>query len=305
MERFKSILACIILFLMTEGVLLSQEYTTFDQAIKTAVTEIENKLVRGVKVVVLNFKSESTRFSDFVLDEIMTELVSNGKTVVVDRANLSLIQQEMHFQMSGEVNDSSAQAIGQKLGAQSIISGSIEDLGNYYRMRFRTIEVETAAIQVLTSINVRKDRTINTLMTPPAGAAPQAAAPAPAGSHNSIIDTGSKPVRKIPASRGNFEVIQGTRLRIPIDMDKFYKAAVESLNVLSYSIDATGTGFILFTIKGGNWWCQIKLCYWTDEYWLEYINSHNLGADPARNKIHNNYLGWIERVQRQIGSRYR
>ena len=68
--------------------------------------------------------------------------------------------------MSGEVSDSSAQAIGQKLGAQSIISGSIEDMGANYRIRFRTVEVETAAIQVLTSANVRKDSQTGALMGP-------------------------------------------------------------------------------------------------------------------------------------------
>jgi len=300
--------ACLIIFLTVNGSLYAQGYSTLDDAIKTAVTEIENKLRRGAKVVVLNFNSPSSRFSNFALDELMTVLVGNGKLIVVDRANLELIRQEMNFQMSGEVSDSSAQAIGQKLGAQSIISGSIEDLGDYYRMRLRTIEVETAAIQILTSVNVQKDRTMNTLMTAPpspAPAKPAAAAAAPDTPIDSFIDTGAKPVRKTTANDGNFEIIQGTRARIPINMDKFHNAAIEGLKVLSYPVDATGTGFIVFTVKGGNWWCQIKLCYWTDEYWFEYINSYNLGADTVRNKIHNNYFAWIERVQRQIGSRYR
>ena len=153
----------ILLFWMAGGVLYAQDIT-LDEAIKTSAEEIGSKLRSGVKVVVLNFRSPSVRFSDYALDEMMTELVKGGKVTVVDRANLELIQQEMQFQMSGEVSDSSAQAIGQKLGAQSIISGSIEDMGTNYRIRFRTIEVETAAIQVLTSVNVRKNSQTATLM---------------------------------------------------------------------------------------------------------------------------------------------
>ncbi|MCL1836007.1 MAG: penicillin-binding protein activator LpoB [Treponema sp.] len=144
--------------------LYGQAAVPLGDAIKTGVAEIELKLAQGVKVVVLNFRSPSQRLSDYILDELMTELVRNGRLVVVDRANLELLQQEMNFQMSGEVSDSSAQAIGQKLGAQSIISGNIEDIGADYRIRFRTIEVESAAIQVLTSITVRKDRLIANLM---------------------------------------------------------------------------------------------------------------------------------------------
>jgi len=146
------------------GALYAQAIVSLDEAISSGAKEIETRLRSGNKVVVLNFKSTSRRLSDYVLDEIMTALVRSGKVTVVDRANLELIQREMNFQMSGEVSDSSAQAIGQKLGAQSIISGSIEDMGANYRIRFRTIEVVSAAIQVLSSFNVKKDNQMAILM---------------------------------------------------------------------------------------------------------------------------------------------
>jgi TolB-like protein len=143
--------------------LYAQAAVSLDEAIRSSAEEIDAKLTRGNKVVVLNFNSMSQRLSNYVLDEMMTVLVKSGKVTVVDRANLELIQKEMSFQMSGEVSDSSAQAIGQKLGAQSIISGSIEDMGANYRIRFRTIEVVSAAIQVLSSFNVTKDNQIAAL----------------------------------------------------------------------------------------------------------------------------------------------
>ena len=164
MKTKVSILFCFALLLTAKGALYAQNTVSLDDAIKTAASEIESGLAQGVKVVVLNFGSASQRFSNYVLDEMMTALVRNRKITVVDRANLELIQQEINFQMSGEVSDSSAQAIGQKLGAQSIVSGNIEDMGTFYRMRFRTIEVESAAIQVLSSLNVQKDAQVAILM---------------------------------------------------------------------------------------------------------------------------------------------
>jgi TolB-like protein len=119
----------------------AQSTVSLDDAIKTSATDIEAKLTKGVKVVVLNFKAPTKRFSDYVLEELTAAIVNSGKLLVVDRQNLALIQQEMDFQMSGEVSDTSAQEIGMKLGAQSIVSGSLEDMGDYYRIRFRTIEV--------------------------------------------------------------------------------------------------------------------------------------------------------------------
>ena len=149
---------------MAANILYAQNTMPIDDAIRAAAGEIEAGLDQGIKVVVLNFRSPAQRFSDYVLDEMMTALVRNRKITVVDRVNLELIQQELDFQLSGEVSDSSAQAIGQKLGAQSIVSGNIEDMGTFYRVRFRVIEVESAAIQVLSSLNVQKDAQIAILM---------------------------------------------------------------------------------------------------------------------------------------------
>jgi len=152
------------LLLAMGGTLFAQTTITLDEAIFAGSQEIEARLAPGTRVVVLNFKSNSSRFSDYVVEELMTMLVRNGKLFVVDRANLALIQQEMDFQLSGEVSDSSAQSIGHKLGAQSIVSGSIEDMNGYYRMRFRTLNVETAAIQALSSSNVTRDNQIVNLL---------------------------------------------------------------------------------------------------------------------------------------------
>jgi hypothetical protein len=100
-----------------------------------------------------------------VLEELTARLVNSGKLMVVDRQNLDLIQQEMNFQYSGEVSDGSMQSIGQKLGAQSIVSGALSEVGGEYRLRFRTISVETAAIEVLTNATVRNDQQISRLFT--------------------------------------------------------------------------------------------------------------------------------------------
>ena len=152
------------IILLSGSFLYSQTIVSLDEAISNGAMEIAERLLPGTKVVVLNFQSPSQRLSDYVLDGMMMELLKSGKLTVVDRENLELIRQEMKFQLSGEVSDESAQTIGKILGAQSIISGRIEDLGTNYRVVFRTIAVETAALQVLSSKNARKDTQTATLM---------------------------------------------------------------------------------------------------------------------------------------------
>jgi hypothetical protein len=74
--------------------------------------------------------------------------------------------QEMYFQLSGEVSDETALSLGKMLGAQTIISGSIEAVGDVFRLRIRAIAVETAAIQGIYTINIQRDRFLSSLAGP-------------------------------------------------------------------------------------------------------------------------------------------
>jgi TolB-like protein len=136
-----------------------------DFAIQQASKEINDALPPGTKVALLNFSSDSDVFSDYVIEEMSIALVKERKLTVVDRREIDLIRGEMNFQMSGDVSDESAQEIGMMLGAQSIISGSIINLGENYRFRTKVINVISAAIQASSSISVADDPQIRHLLS--------------------------------------------------------------------------------------------------------------------------------------------
>ena len=135
---------------------------SLEQAIQKASQDIENNVQVGMKIAVLNFSSTSEQFSAYVLEELSDRLVRGKKLVVVDRRELDLIRQEEQFQLSGEVSDESAQAIGKKLGAQLIVSGSLTPMGNTYRLRIRVLSVESAAIEAVSSsdINAKESKVV-------------------------------------------------------------------------------------------------------------------------------------------------
>jgi hypothetical protein len=83
--------------------------------------------------------------------------VNSGKFTVVDRHNLDLLQAEFDFQYSGEANEETAVSVGKKLGAQSIITGIVEEFGELYRLQIRSIEVETASIQAMQNYLISDD----------------------------------------------------------------------------------------------------------------------------------------------------
>ena len=157
----KRILFCtVFLILLCFDTIQAQDSITIDTAILNSVKYISDRLPNGLKVVILNFQSAHEILAEYVIDELTMHLVNDGKLTVVDRQNLDTIRQEMNFQLSGDVSDESAQAIGKMLGAQTIISGAIAPMGNVYRLRVRAIAVETAAIQGVQNINIAMDETL-------------------------------------------------------------------------------------------------------------------------------------------------
>ncbi|MDR0562439.1 MAG: CsgG/HfaB family protein, partial [Spirochaetaceae bacterium] len=122
---------------------LPAQVLTLNEIISQAAKMVESRLVQGSKVAVLNFSSTSEVFSDYVIEELSGALVMNNKVTIIERRSLDLIRKEMQLQLSGDVSDDSAQAIGKQLGAQAIVSGSLTNLGDMYRFRIKAINVET------------------------------------------------------------------------------------------------------------------------------------------------------------------
>jgi TolB-like protein len=156
-----------------------------DQAIREASDYLNKNVPTGKKVAVLNIKSSYPPLSEYIIDVLTGNVVNDRVFTVVDRANLALIQQEMDFQLSGEVSDESAQSIGQKLGAQTIVSGSITVFGNLWRLTVRALDVEGAAVQGLFNRNIPNGASIAALtsggpVTPAPAASASVAQAAPA-----------------------------------------------------------------------------------------------------------------------------
>ena len=138
---------------------------TLDQALAEAARRIEERITAGSKIAPLNFNSSSDRFSVYVLDELTANLVENGKLIVVDRSEIDLIRSEFDFQYSGDVGDDSMQALGRMLGAQSIISGSLTDMGGFYRIMIRVLNVQNASVEVQYRTNIVSDHVVAALLT--------------------------------------------------------------------------------------------------------------------------------------------
>lgn len=131
-----------------------------DAAIREASNYLNENIPKGNKLAFLNFRSEYQTLSEYVIDELIANTINDKLFTVVDRANLSLIQQEIDFQMSGEISDETAVSIGQMLGAQTIVSGAVSKMGDLFRLRVQAFDVQTAQILGQFNRNIPNNTTI-------------------------------------------------------------------------------------------------------------------------------------------------
>jgi len=137
---------------------------TLDKALHEAAKRIDERLTAGSKIALLNFSSPSDRFSSYALDELEANLLDSGRLTVVDRKEVDLIRNEFDFQFSGEVGDDSIQDIGRMLGAQSIVSGSLTEIGGSYRIVIRVLNVQSATVEAQYRADIAADNRVLALL---------------------------------------------------------------------------------------------------------------------------------------------
>jgi len=142
----------------------SNKPVQLDRAIKEAAKNIDARITAKSKIALINFNSPSVQFSDYVLDELTANLVDSGLLTVVDRKEIDLIRKEQQFQYSGDTDDQSMVELGRMLGAQSIVSGSLTDIGGVYRIVIRVLNVQTAAVEVQYRTNIINDGKVKALL---------------------------------------------------------------------------------------------------------------------------------------------
>ena len=137
---------------------------SLDEVLRQSAEKIEERLATGTRVALINVRSPSDQFSEYVLTYLESILVNNRKLVVVDRSNLDRIRQELGFQLSGDVSDESAGAIGKMLGAGAIITGTLINIGDLYRLTLKAINVETATIAASYPADIANDNRVRALL---------------------------------------------------------------------------------------------------------------------------------------------
>jgi hypothetical protein len=137
-----------------------------NSALYYGTSEIATSLPEGAKIAVLNIAGAPTeKLANYMLNEIVDTLVNTGKFELLDRdkTNKAMINAEIGYQqITGEVNEDNQVRIGENLGAQIIITCTLEDLDEYYRFRIRSLEIQGRKMIAAKSVNMKaKDKLLS------------------------------------------------------------------------------------------------------------------------------------------------
>ena len=108
---------------------------------------------QNTTIAVLEFEGKGVSQSEasILTDRFRDELFNTGIYIVLERGKMDEVLKEQGFQQTGCVTSECAVEVGNMLGVQQMIGGSIGKVGNIYTVSARVIDVQTG--EVLKSAN--------------------------------------------------------------------------------------------------------------------------------------------------------
>ncbi len=146
-----------------------QEASTMDQQMNNLTSQIISSFNQSNvrKIAVIEFadlEGKVTQLGKFIAEELITRIFTTGKFEVVERNLLQKVLEEQKLGTTGYIDQETAISIGQILGVDAIITGSLTDLGENIKINARLISTETGSVFAVASVNVVKDNTIKLLL---------------------------------------------------------------------------------------------------------------------------------------------
>lgn len=173
--KMKYFLPVLIMFSLT-GCLSFKSSPQSIKSVKgfdTQMKSLTKQMVRSLsnenksKIAIMEFPDLNDNVSElsrFIPEELTTRLFMTKRFDVVERSLLNKVLQEQNLGMSGLIDASSAAKIGKMLGVDAIVTGTITDLGNMYRLNARIIATETASVFAVSSVSIEKEAYLVAMM---------------------------------------------------------------------------------------------------------------------------------------------
>ena len=127
-----------------DEIALSTRTAGLNRAITVVGNSIVGKLPNGSRIAVLSISTNSQQEAIYVINELEHTLVNSQQYQIVDRNSLDVVRTELRYQLSGDVSDATAVSIGYQVGANVVITGSINRSSAANTLQIKAIDVRTS-----------------------------------------------------------------------------------------------------------------------------------------------------------------
>lgn len=134
--------------------------------LEEGVSQLANQISKSMqekqkqKIAIIDFSDLNgnvTALGQFMAEELTTQLfiIAPGKFEVVERRQLIKLEEELVLGQVGIIEEKGIKKMGQVLGVDAIVTGSMTDLGNTVKINARLMAVETAKIFAVAATDIK------------------------------------------------------------------------------------------------------------------------------------------------------
>lgn len=154
---------CIIINFILLAVSLSAK-ENLDLSLKRVSDDVSARVSSKTILCVLNFDSQSKEMGEYIRDELISSFSENPNIRIVTRQHMDKVNKELDYQTSGYVSDETALSLCQRLGAEEIVFGQIDELHNGYILQVKMLNVETGSYSLFKKYEVSRSTKTEQLM---------------------------------------------------------------------------------------------------------------------------------------------
>lgn len=159
----------VILFVAAMIFSISASSQSFDEAIGSLAEKLGVQLgTEGTKRLAIYGFSDLNGFDsalgDFISEELTTSLFGAGDFDIVERNQLAQVLREHDRYAKDIFNSETITDLGEFLGIQALITGSVTQFDDSIRINARAIDVATTRVFAAASISVARDGMVNSLI---------------------------------------------------------------------------------------------------------------------------------------------
>ena len=261
-----------VLIIMFMQVNLAFAASNLEEGVKQLAEQISKNMQekQSKKIAIIDFSDLNgnvTALGQFMAEELTTQLfiIAPGKFEVVERRQLLKLEEELVLGQVGIIEEKGIKKMGQVLGVDAIVTGSMTDLGNTVKINARLMAVETAKIFAVAATDIPKTGIVADLLARPI--APRQPIVSSAG-HGSV---------STPAVSSTISSIEPPKSGTPFQEFKELRVEVESLQVTKANAVVMFLKYINKTqkelnvgLKSGSWSLSDYPTYLTDDKGNEY-----------------------------------